>query len=79
MRITFDRIGAKRTVSWIDPATGKRRQKTRNFEQTVNPFNRDANGQPKDRRTISVEVNREAALWKLKTENDIRAGIYPDA
>ena len=79
MRITFDRITVKRTVSWIDPATGKRRQKTRSFEQTVNPFNRDASGQPKDRRSISVEVNREADLWKLKTENDIREGICPSA
>ncbi|QUN53152.1 hypothetical protein [Burkholderia cenocepacia] len=45
----------------------------------MNPFNRDANGQPKDRRTISAEVNREADLWKLNTENAIRDGIYPTA
>lgn len=79
MRITFERIVAKRTVFWADPATGKKRQKTRSFEQTVNPFNLDASGNPKDRRMIRVEVDREADLWKLKTENDIRDGIYPAA
>ncbi|CAJ2723319.1 Uncharacterised protein [Burkholderia pseudomallei] len=79
MRITFERVIAKRTVCWNDPTTGKKRQKTQSFEQTVNPFNRDASGKPKDRRAICAEVNRDADLWKLKTENDIRDGIYPDA
>lgn len=79
MRITFERVIAKRTVCWTDPATGKKRQKTRSFEQTVNPFNRDASGKPKDRCAIRAEVNHEADLWGLKTENDIRDGIYPVA
>ncbi|MBR8136864.1 hypothetical protein [Burkholderia cenocepacia] len=79
MRITFEMVTAKRTVCWIDPGTGKKRQKTRRFEQTVNPFNRDALGHPKDRRAIYAEVSREADLWKLQAENDIRNGVYPTA
>ncbi|NBD02149.1 hypothetical protein [Burkholderia thailandensis] len=79
MWITFERVIAKRTARWTDPTTGKKRQKTQSFEQTVNPFNRDVSGKPKDHCAIRAEVNRDADLWKLKTENDIRDGIYPSA
>jgi predicted HNH restriction endonuclease len=77
MRITFDEIAVKATVKFRDPATGRPRQVTKKFFQTRNPFNKGADGQPKSREQIRTEVTREAQLWKLRTENDIRDGKFP--
>lgn len=77
MRITFDEIAIRETVTWKDPGTGRKRQMTRKFFQTVNPFNRGSDGEPKARAQIRDELRREANLWKLKTENNIRDGKFP--
>ncbi|KVV40870.1 hypothetical protein WT27_13155 [Burkholderia territorii] len=77
MRIMFDEIAVRETVKWRDPKTRRIRTRTRKFFQTVNPFNRGADGQPKTREQIRMEVARDARLWKLKTENDIRDGKFP--
>ncbi len=76
-RIVFDQIEVKATVRWRDPETGKPRQQTKRFMQTYNPFNKRSDGQIKSREEIRTEVNRDAQLWKLRTENDIREGKYP--
>lgn len=77
MRITFDEIVLRETVRWRDPATGRSRQMTRKFSQTVNPFNRGSDGEPKSPQQIREELRSEAYLWKLATENDIRDGKFP--
>lgn len=41
---------------------GKRQQKT--FSQTLNPFNKAADGTPKTREQILVELREEADRWK---------------
>jgi hypothetical protein len=41
---------------------GKRQQKT--FSQTLNPFNKAADGTPKTREQIMAELREEADRWK---------------
>lgn len=77
MRITFDEIAIRETVRWRDPVTGRNRQMTQKFFQTVSPFNRGSDGAMKSRQQIRDELQREARLWKLRTENDIRDGKFP--
>ena len=43
---------------------GKRRQRSTTFSQTINPFNKNADGVPKTREEILAELNEEARLWK---------------
>ena len=63
MRVVFDEIKLKATRRWIDPETGKKRQQTRTFMQTVNPFNRLPDGTIKDRATILAELHAERTDW----------------
>ena len=62
---TFDKVSVKRTKYWKDE-NGKKRQKTREFFQTLNPFNTDESGNPKSRRQILKEVETEAEAWMRK-------------
>jgi hypothetical protein len=77
MRITFEQVTVKQTLRFRDPETGKPRQMTKTFMQTVNPFNCGRDGLPKSRQQIRDELNSEARLWKLRAENDIREGKQP--
>lgn len=71
-RIHFDEVSIKRTFRWRDPVTGKARQETKKFWQTVNPFNKGADGFPKTRGEIMSELEQQARLWMLRKENDAR-------
>lgn len=62
MRINFDEVSIKATKTWTD-ADGKRRQKTRKFYQTINPFNKNAAGLPKSRVEIRAEILAERDAW----------------
>lgn len=71
--ITFDEISVSGTVRFTDPIIGKRRQKTRKFFQTVNPFNIDPEtGLPKTRERIWKEICRERDEW-LKNPPEVPA------
>lgn len=75
-RIIFEEVSIKRTFRWIDPVTGRKRQETRKFWQTLNPANLDASGHPKSRYQVQAEIQRDADLWLLHKENDAReAGL----
>ncbi len=71
-RIRFDEISIKRTFRWRDPVTGKPRQETKKFCQTVNHSNVGADGSPKTRGAIMLEIEQQARLWLLCKENDAR-------
>lgn len=43
---------------------GKRRKRQKTFEQTINPFNRNAAGQPKTRREIWKELDEQSRAWQ---------------
>jgi hypothetical protein len=48
---------------WWKDTDGKRRQRTRRFSQTLNPFNQDADGSPKTRDQIMAELVAERKAW----------------
>lgn len=62
-RVTFEEVSVKGTKRWKDPVTGKPRQHTRTFMQTINPFNKDNRGEPKLRDQILKEIKRERDEW----------------
>ncbi len=61
-RYVFDEIAVKGVRRWTD-ADGKKRQETRKFFQTVNPFNKNADGSLKARDQILVEIKAERDAW----------------
>lgn len=69
MRITFNEVAIKVTHRWTD-ADGKKRQQTKKFWQTVNPFNKAADGIPKSRDQIMNEIKIEAADWLARMKAD---------
>jgi hypothetical protein len=69
VRITFDEIKVKGTRRWTDEE-GKKRQQTRTFMQTVNPFNKHANGRQKSRDEIVTEVRAERDAWLKETPSN---------
>ena len=62
-RYVFDEVAVKRTRRWKDAESGKQRQETRKFFQTINPFNTNADGVPKSRDEIMAEIRAEADAW----------------
>lgn len=62
MRITFDEVAVKATRRWTDEG-GKKRQETRKFFQTVNPFNKNADGSVKTRDQIMREITAKRDEW----------------
>lgn len=67
MRYSFQEIALKRTKRWRD-ADGKKRQKTKTFSQTLNPFNRNKDGTLKTVPQIMKELDDESKVWMNKKE-----------
>jgi hypothetical protein len=47
VRVTFEQVTLRATKRWTE--NGKKRQQTKVFMQTINPFNRNADGAVKTR------------------------------
>ena len=62
-RINFDEVGFRVKKYFKDPDTGKRRQETRRFYQTLNPFNKNSDGSVKNHDQIMTELNEECKKW----------------
>lgn len=62
-RIRFEEVALKATRKFVDPVSGKTRQKTAKFWQTISPFNRAADGTPKTRDQIMAELRAERDAW----------------
>ncbi len=62
-KLTFQTVSVKGTRRWKDPDTGRTRQETKSFFQTINPFNRNAEGEPKSYEEIMVEVKAQRDAW----------------
>ena len=62
MRVNFEEVSIKATRRWTDE-NGKKRQQTRKFFQTINPFNNGADGLPKSRDQIMSELQAEKTAW----------------
>lgn len=61
-RIRFDKVSVKATRRWKDER-GKLRQETKEFFQTVNPWNRNAAGESKSRGEIMEQILAERDAW----------------
>lgn len=59
----FDEVSIKATKTG-KCGCGKRRTRTQKFYQTLNPFNRNKDGSPKNREEILIDLENEAASWK---------------
>ena len=62
MRYRFDEVSIKAVKRWKDES-GKTRQQTRKFFQTINPFNKNEDGTIKTRDQIMVEIKAERDAW----------------
>ena len=65
MRLTFEEVRIKAVRRWTD-SDGKRHQETKQFWQTLNPYNRNAVGLCKTRDEIRNELLTERAAWLAK-------------
>jgi len=61
MRITFEEVSLKATRRWVED--GRKRQETRKFFQTINPFNLNASGFMKSREEIYAEISAKRDEW----------------
>lgn len=64
MRETFDEVSIRVQRSFRCTDCGKRRTRSRKLWQTVNPFNRTADGTVKTRGQIHKELCTEAEAWQ---------------
>ena len=67
IRIVCKEIAIKATHRWVD-ADGKKRQETRKFWQTINPFNTLPDGSLKTADDIMREITAERAAWLAEKE-----------
>lgn len=63
MRYDFSTIKFSTTRNGKCPVCGKRVTRSTTFEQTENPFNRNADGEPKSRSEIWDDLKQEARDW----------------
>ncbi len=65
MRVNFQEVSVKGTRRWKD-AEGKKRQQTKKFFQTISPFNKNADGSPKTREQILIQIKAERDAWEAQ-------------
>ena len=68
-RIVFQEIAVRGVKKFKDPGTGKQRQVTRKFCQTVNPFNKNADGTVKTPEQIRAEIIAQRDAWLKEPAN----------
>jgi len=61
----YERITARGRRSGTCDVCGKPAQRSRTFENTVNPFNRNADGTVRTRTEVRANVSRLAREWEL--------------
>lgn len=62
---TFQEISVKAVHKWTDE-NGKKRQKTKKFSQTLNPFNRNPDGTIRTKSDIYSVICAERDAWVEK-------------
>lgn len=61
MKINFEKVSIKSVFRWKEGS--KRYQRTKTFCQTINPFNRNADGSVKTREKIMLELTKQRDDW----------------
>ena len=67
--VKYEEVSIKGVKRWVD-AEGKKRQQTKKFYQTVNPFNRGTDGQPKSHAQIMIEIKAERDQWLSESNQE---------
>lgn len=62
MKVFFQEVSVKATKHWFDES-GKKRQKTKRFFQTLSHFNKNQDGTVKTQKQILVEIKAEREEW----------------
>ncbi len=75
-RIIFNKVTIKafKTVKCA-AGCGRRRRLTKEFIQTINPFNKKTDGTPKTREDIYPELKAAAIKWKEQPETCLHCRI----
>lgn len=68
---TFQEISVKAVHKWTDE-NGKKRQKTKTFSQTLNPYNRNPDGSIRTKADIYSVICAERDAWMEKMRNQPR-------
>jgi len=66
-RYTFEEVKFSAAKS-VKCKCGKRVSRSKTFTQTINPFNKRADGQVKSRSDIFPELKADAEKWKAEPE-----------
>jgi hypothetical protein len=66
--IRFERVPMTVSKTVKCASCGKRLRRQRTFEQTINPWNRNAQGLPRTYEEILAALREKAAGWKLAPE-----------
>jgi hypothetical protein len=59
----FEEVSIQHTKRWTDPVTGKKRQQTKKFYMTLNPFNKNEDGTVRTRQDIYRELAKQRDAW----------------
>lgn len=62
--VRFQAVRVRRQLSGKCPVCGKRTSRSMTFEQTINPWNKNKDGNPKTYSEIIVELDEKANNWK---------------
>ena len=76
---TYDRIVHRVTRSFVCEVCGKRATRSTTFGQTLNPFNRNADGLPKIVPEIRAELEVQAEGWHPTLHERCERARLPEA
>ena len=68
IRYTFEVVKWQASKMVKCPSCKKTLKRSKTFEQTINPFNKNAMGLPKSRTEILIELKARATEWGTKSE-----------
>lgn len=71
---TFQQVAARRSHRGACPLCGKSTTRSRNFVQTINPYNRNADGTIKTLAQVRAAVEAQADAWVPDFTHDACAG-----
>lgn len=66
--VRYEAVKRQASKSLPCPGCGKKVRRSRTFEMTISPFNKNADGQPRTRTEIWEALGEKAAEWQQKAE-----------
>lgn len=64
----YEEVRETRIKNWPCPGCGRKVKRQRTFVNTINPFNRNADGVPKSRREVTADVRAKGDAWAAVPE-----------